>query len=77
MDPREPRLGFIFENHALVTALYAQLTALHAQGRLTLICPSRVTGLRVDASAAELSVDQGALRARLVVAADGGASNVR
>jgi 2-octaprenyl-6-methoxyphenol hydroxylase len=71
-------LGYVAESRALGAALAARLTALPD---ITLTMPARMTGLELKPEAAEVTIQQGdatrVLRARLVVAADGGDSPAR
>ncbi len=67
-------LGWIVENALLVDRLWA---ALPAAG-VALHCPDRVAGLEQDEASAGLLLESGLrLRARLVLAADGGESQLR
>ena len=67
-------LGWIVENGLLVDRLWS---ALPAAG-VDVHCPDRVTGLEQDDAGAGLELESGLrLRARLVLAADGGDSQVR
>jgi 2-polyprenylphenol 6-hydroxylase len=68
----EPNLGYIAGNRALADAA---LAAFHAAGGTLL--PSRVTGMHSSAEAVIVSLERGALSARLVIGADGAHSQVR
>lgn len=67
-------LGWIVENNLLVDRLWAALP----EAGVRVLCPEQVVGLEQDADTATLQLASGArLRARLVLAADGGDSTVR
>ncbi len=67
-------LGWIVENALLVDRLWAAL----APAGVELHCPERVRALEQDADSASLELDSGLrLRSRLVLAADGGDSQLR
>jgi 2-octaprenyl-6-methoxyphenol hydroxylase len=81
LDAREAgvdALGYVVENRALGQALKP---ALAATGNLTFICPATVEDVAFAADAASVTLSRNGhretLRARLVVAADGGRSLVR
>jgi ubiquinone biosynthesis UbiH/UbiF/VisC/COQ6 family hydroxylase len=65
-------LGAMVENAALQAALLAE-----CRQRGIALSRDRLQGLTVDAAGAHLQLDQGSLRAELVVGADGAASAVR
>lgn len=71
-------LGYVVLGRDLGQALWQKLQQLD---NLTLFCPAQLTGLRLEAEAACATVLQDGntreLRARLVVAADGGKSSIR
>jgi 2-polyprenylphenol 6-hydroxylase len=71
-DIGEPNLGYILENRLLQAALLAQFTA--AGGQLT---AAQLGSLTVGDDAVLIETGRGALRARLVVGADGAHSAVR
>jgi 2-octaprenylphenol hydroxylase len=71
-DVGEPNLGFIVENRLVQTALIAAFIA--AGGQLE---PAQFSSLTIDADGASIATSRGALRARLVVGADGAQSAVR
>jgi 2-octaprenylphenol hydroxylase len=71
-DAGEPNLGYIAEQRVLQGALLAAFVA--AGGELR---PAAFRGLRFSAEAVELRTDDGELRARLVIGADGAHSAVR
>ena len=78
-DEQLPALGYVAATRVLGQALWRRLASL--QG-VDLLCPRRITDLRIDADAARLQLrDQheaaSTLSARLVVAADGGQSSLR
>ncbi|HJW47353.1 MAG TPA: FAD-dependent oxidoreductase [Lysobacter sp.] len=67
-------LGWIVEHGLLVDRLWAALPAAGVR----VLCPEQVVALEQDADHATLELDSGArLRARLVLAADGGDSKLR
>lgn len=67
-------LGWIVENGLLVDRLWAALVAAGVQVH----CPARVQALEQDAAGVRLQLDDGTrLEARVAVAADGGASELR
>ena len=67
-------LGWIVENGLLVDRLWAALVAAGVQVH----CPARVQGMEQDAAGVRLQLDDGTrLEARVAVAADGGASELR
>lgn len=67
-------LGWIVENGLLVDRLWAALVAAGVQVH----CPARVQGMEQDEAGVRLQLDDGTrLEARLAVAADGGASELR
>ena len=67
-------LGWIVENGLLVDRLWAALVAAGVQVH----CPARVQGLEQDEAGVRLQLDDGTrLEARVAVAADGGASELR
>lgn len=67
-------LGWIVENDLLVDRLWSALAAAGVQ----LHCPARVQGLEQDAGGVRLLLEDGSrLEARLAVAADGAASELR
>ncbi len=71
----EDALGYVVPAHALGETLLARLR--HGDGG-RMLCPARLTGLRVGAEAVRIETDATApLRARLLIGADGGASQVR
>ncbi|GAB58691.1 FAD-dependent oxidoreductase [Rheinheimera nanhaiensis] len=72
-DIKRSHLGHIVENNLLQLALWQQFGA-----NLTLFCPSSVTALEQSAESAMLTLDSGEqLSSKLVVAADGGNSQLR
>jgi 2-octaprenylphenol hydroxylase len=71
-DVGEPNLGFIVENRLLQTALIAAFGA--AGGYLE---SAQFSSLVIDADGVSIATSRGALRARLVVGADGAQSAVR
>jgi 2-polyprenylphenol 6-hydroxylase len=71
-DVGEPNLGYIVESRLLQTALIAAFTA--AGGQLE---PAQFSSLAIEADGARITTSLGALRARLVVGADGAQSAVR
>jgi 2-octaprenylphenol hydroxylase len=71
-DAGEPNLGYIVENRLLQTALIAAFTA--AGGHLQ---AAQFSSLAIDADGVTIATSGGALRARLVVGADGAQSPVR
>jgi 2-octaprenylphenol hydroxylase len=71
-DVGEPNLGFIVENRLLQTALLAAFSA--AGGHLV---SAQFSSLAIDADGVSIATSRGALRARLVVGADGAQSAVR
>lgn len=70
----EPHLGHIVENAAIQHALAQSLDAL---GEVRWYRPARIEDLRVEAERAVVRLDEGELRARLVVGADGVRSRLR
>ena len=67
-------LGWIVENGLLVDRLWAALVAAGVRVH----CPARVQALEQDAAGVRLQLDDGTrLEARVAVAADGGASELR
>ena len=67
-------LGWIVENSLLVDRLWRALPAAGVR----VLCPAQVTALEQDSESATLELDDGSrLRARLVLAADGGDSRLR
>jgi 2-octaprenyl-3-methyl-6-methoxy-1,4-benzoquinol hydroxylase len=67
-------LGWIVENGLLVDRLWAALPAAGVR----MICPAQLAGLEQDDNHATLELEDGTrLRARLVLAADGGDSKLR
>ena len=67
-------LGWIVENGLLVDRLWAALVAAGVQVH----CPARVQGMEQDEAGVRLQLDDGTrLEARVAVAADGGASELR
>jgi 2-octaprenyl-6-methoxyphenol hydroxylase len=74
-DYRWPALGFVVENAWLGNAL---LASLHAGGRVELLSPARVTAVKPASSGVELAMEgAAALRAGLLVVADGADSGLR
>jgi 2-polyprenylphenol 6-hydroxylase len=71
-DVGEPNLGFIVENRLLQTALIAAFG--RAGGHLE---PAQFAALAIDADGVSITTSRGALRARLVIGADGAQSAVR
>ena len=71
-ESAEPNLGYIAENRLVQAAL---LDAVEASG--VRIVSSGLTSLRVEDDFIEVETSQGAIRARLVVGADGAQSPVR
>lgn len=71
-DVGEPNLGYIVESRLLQTALIAAFTA--AGGQLE---PAQFSALSIEADGVRITSGLGALRARLVVGADGAQSAVR
>ncbi|MEO3680662.1 FAD-dependent oxidoreductase [Rheinheimera sp. FR7-31] len=72
-DIKRSHLGHIVENNLLQLALWQQLGA-----NITLFCPSSVTALAQSAERAVLRLDSGEqLVSKLVIAADGGNSQLR
>lgn len=72
-DIKRSHLGHIVENNLLQLALWQQFGA-----NLTLFCPSSVTALEQSADSAVLTLDSGEqLSSALVIAADGGNSQLR
>ena len=72
-DIKRSHLGHIVENNLLQLALWQQFGA-----NVRLFCPSSVTALQQTADSATLTLDSGEqLRSKLVVAADGGNSQLR
>ncbi|MBU2112443.1 MAG: FAD-dependent oxidoreductase, partial [Gammaproteobacteria bacterium] len=72
-DIKRSHLGHIVENNLLQLALWQQFGA-----NVRLFCPSSVTALQQTADSATLALDSGEqLRSKLVVAADGGNSQLR
>ncbi len=71
-------LGYVVPARVLGRALYERLAV---QGRIELSCPARLAELQVVPDAVEARIDFAgetrALRARLLVAADGGQSSIR
>ena len=71
----EDALGYIVENRVIQTTLLATLRGLP---QAVIYCPATPAKLRIDDSAAALTLDDGrTLRAALIVGADGHASWVR
>ena len=71
----ESELGHIVENRLIQHALWQ---AIAADGRVDVRCPASVTDITDDGETRALELDDGArLSARLVIAADGGASPLR
>lgn len=71
----EEALGYIVENQVMQTALFARLRDLP---QAVIYCPATPTQLRIDNSAATLTLDDGRLlRAALIVGSDGHPSWVR
>uniref|UniRef100_UPI00404844CD FAD-dependent oxidoreductase n=1 Tax=Rheinheimera sp. TaxID=1869214 RepID=UPI00404844CD len=72
-DIKRSHLGHIVENNLLQLALWQQFGA-----NVRLFCPSSVTALQQSADSATLTLDSGEqLSSKLVVAADGGNSQLR
>ncbi|MBV2128268.1 FAD-dependent oxidoreductase [Arsukibacterium indicum] len=72
-DIKRSHLGHIIENNLLQLALWQQFPA-----NLTLFCPAMVTALQQTADSALLTIDSGEqLQSTLVIAADGGNSQLR
>jgi 2-octaprenylphenol hydroxylase len=71
-DVGEPNLGFIVESRLLQTALLAAFSA--AGGHLE---SAQFSSLAIEADGVSIATSRGALRARLVVGADGAQSAVR
>ena len=72
-DIKRSHLGHIVENNLLQLALWRQFGA-----NVRLFCPSSVTALQQSADSATLTLDSGEqLSSKLVVAADGGNSQLR
>ncbi|NRQ44261.1 FAD-dependent oxidoreductase [Rheinheimera sp. YQF-2] len=72
-DIKRNHLGHIVENNLLQLALWQQFGA-----NVRLFCPSSVTALQQSADSATLTLDSGEqLSSKLVVAADGGNSQLR
>jgi 2-octaprenylphenol hydroxylase len=74
-DIGEPCLAWIIENRVIVAALAARL-GQHAN--IEVLCPARLAEVELGENTATLRLDSGrALQARLLVGADGAASQVR
>ena len=73
-DVGVPALGYIVENRALAGAVEARLAAFES---LRWVRPARLEGLRIEAGGVDLELDEGRVRARLVVGADGSRSITR
>ena len=72
-DIKRSHLGHIVENNLLQLALWQQFTA-----KVQLFCPSAVTALEQGSNSAVLTLDSGEqLSSKLVIAADGGNSQLR
>ena len=72
-DIKRSHLGHIVENNLLQLALWQQFNS-----NISLHCPASVTALQQQPDYAELTLDNGVtLRSKLVVAADGGNSQLR
>ena len=72
-DIKRSHLGHIVENNLLQLALWQQFNA-----NVTIFCPASVVALSQTADSAMLTLDNGAqLASKLVVAADGGNSQLR
>jgi 2-octaprenyl-3-methyl-6-methoxy-1,4-benzoquinol hydroxylase len=72
-DIKRSHLGHIVENNLLQLALWQQFPA-----NLTLFCPSSVTALSQTSVSAVLTLDSGQqLNSKIVIAADGGNSQLR
>jgi len=73
-----PALGYVAETRGLGLVLRQAVKQL---GNVTLYCPAKVIKLQVDSARAEITIDSDgtemSLSSRLVVAADGGNSEVR
>lgn len=69
----QPHLGHIIENNQIQAALWAQFPA-----ELSVFCPATILSLQQDASDASLQTAEfGEIRGRLIIAADGGTSQLR
>ena len=73
-DVGAPALGYIVENRALAGAVEARLAACESVRWLR---PARLEGLRIEAGGMDLELDEGRVRTRLVVGADGSRSITR
>jgi len=74
-DLGEDALGHIIENRVVQRALWE---CLQGEGGVELLCPAAVAELRHDDALTEVRLEDGrALRARLLVGADGAQSRVR
>ena len=70
---QQPHLGHIIENNQLQAALWQQFPP-----NLTLYCPATITGLQQHATHASLqTLEFGQIDGRLLIAADGGHSQLR
>jgi 2-octaprenyl-6-methoxyphenol hydroxylase len=71
-------LGYVVTAHAMGQVLHRELAA---QSQVTLVCPARLTSLRVESDRVKVMLQQGEsgseFTTRLLVAADGGDSQVR
>ena len=67
-------LGHIVEHGLLVDRLWR---AVERESGIERLCPARLRGLSQDADGVRVEHDQGSLRARLLVGADGASSRVR
>lgn len=79
-DIGESLLGHIIENKVIESALHLRLAALSENDARAarLLCPARVSNLRLDGASARLVLDDGrVLDTRLVVGADGSRSSIR
>ena len=73
-DIGAPALGYIVENRALGDAVEARLSTLES---VRWFRPARLQGIRVEKGGAILDVDEGRVRARVAVGADGMHSRTR
>ncbi|GAB6067319.1 2-octaprenyl-3-methyl-6-methoxy-1,4-benzoquinol hydroxylase [Methylothermus subterraneus] len=74
-DVRYPELGYIIENRVIQLGLLERLTEF---GNIDLFCPARPVRIDYHPRSSAIELDDGKrLQARLLVAADGGQSQVR
>ena len=74
-DIGEDRLGYIVENRVIQKALFDRMMM---QENVEFICPARLTSMDIHSDTADLELEGGRrIKARLVVGADGGNSQVR